>query len=119
MLEESLAFVQHSITAVNGDKEGTPVTVLEASLAGLPVIATQHTGIQDVIIHNETGLLVREHDVSAMSEYMLQLLTDKMLAQKLGHKGKIRIQKSFNITDHLKVLQNVLLDAKNFRVIQI
>lgn len=38
-LKESLAFFQHSITAKNGDMEGTPVAILEAGAAGLPVIS--------------------------------------------------------------------------------
>lgn len=109
-LNTSLAFVQHSITALSGDQEGTPVAVLEASAAGLPVIATYHAGIPDVIIDGETGLLVAEHDVNAMAEKMMQLLENIELAQQLGQNGKERIKNNFTMERHLKVIDE-LIDA--------
>lgn len=107
-LNTSLAFVQHSITALSGDQEGTPVAVLEASAAGLPVISTYHAGIPDVIIDGETGLLVAEHDVDAMAEKMIQLLENKELAQELGQKGKERIKNNFTIERHLRVIDELI-----------
>ena len=79
-LSESLAFVQHSIRSIIGDMEGTPLAILEASSAGLPVISTLHAGIPDVIQDGKTGLLCREHDVEAMACNMLKILDDTSLA---------------------------------------
>ena len=79
-LQESVAFVQHSIIAQNGDSEGTPVAVLEACAAGLPVIATKHAGIPDVIVNGKTGLLVDEHDVDGMARAMMKVLENSALA---------------------------------------
>ena len=108
LLLESLAFVQHSITASNGDMEGTPLAVLEASAAGLPVIATRHAGIPDVIIHEETGLLCEEHDVETMSAHMLQVLDDVNFAKQLGEAGKMHIKTHFSLERHISSLQTVL-----------
>lgn len=108
-LSISLAFVQHSVRALSGDQEGTPVAVLEASAAGLPVIATIHAGIPDVIVDGETGFLVAEHDVKAMAEKMMQLLENKTLAMHLGKQGKERIKNNFTIERHLKVLDELLV----------
>ena len=108
LLKESLAFVQHSVTADDGDMEGTPVSILEASAAGLPVIATNHAGIPDVIVHNETGLLCDEHDVNVMANYMLQLLNDTDLAKQLGKNGKAHILKNYSLERHIIVLQDLL-----------
>ncbi|RED19586.1 glycosyltransferase involved in cell wall biosynthesis [Flavobacterium cutihirudinis] len=107
-LENSLAFVQHSITAINGDQEGTPVAVLEASGSGLPVIATFHAGIPDVIINGKTGLLVEEHDVDAMAEKMILLLKNKDFAEELGRSGKQRIQSQFSMDRHLQKLDEII-----------
>jgi glycosyltransferase involved in cell wall biosynthesis len=107
-LIESLAFVQHSVTAENGDMEGTPVAILEASAAGLPVISTKHAGIPDVIVHEETGLLVEEHDVEGMAENMLKVLNDIEYAKKLGTAGKQRIKDHFTMEKHISVIQNLI-----------
>ncbi|WP_242133231.1 glycosyltransferase [Aestuariivivens marinum] len=108
IMENSLAFVQHSITASNGDKEGTPVAIMEASAAGLPIIATRHAGIPDVVKHGETGFLVDERDVNTMGDYMLSLIKNKNLAINLGTCGKANIQNHFSMPKHLSILQDVL-----------
>jgi glycosyltransferase involved in cell wall biosynthesis len=111
ILKESLAFVQHSITADNGDMEGTPLAVLEASAAGLPVISTRHAGIPDVIKHKETGLLCDEHDVDAMAEHMMSMLKHHSLAKSLGSSGKNYILKNYSLERHITKLNEILMLA--------
>jgi len=111
LLSESLAFVQHSIVAASGDMEGTPLAVLEASVAGLPVIATKHAGIPDVIIDGETGLLCEEHDVHGMANNMLQLMDDVEYAKKMGASGKQHILNNYSMQRHISALQNILLEV--------
>ncbi len=106
-LRESLAFVQHSVTAENGDSEGTPVSVLEASAAGLPVLATSHAGIPDVVIDGETGLLVAEHDVKGMAENMITLLENPSLAKKLGKNAKEHMRRNYTLSRHINVLNEL------------
>ena len=84
ILTRTRGFVQHSITATNGDMEGTPLAVLEASAAGVPVISTFHAGISDVVIHEKTGLLVEEHDVKGMAQNMVRVLKDQQFAYEMG-----------------------------------
>ncbi len=110
-LSESLAFVQHSICAEDGDMEGTPLAILEASSSGLPVISTYHAGIPDVIIHNKTGLLDKEHDVEAMASNMLKLLDDPDFAKKMGKEGKLNISNNFSLNRHINSLQKTLEDT--------
>lgn len=107
-LKNSIAYVQHSITAEDGDAEGTPVTVLEASAAGLPVISTYHAGIPDIVIHGKTGLLVQEHDVKGMANAMIAVLEDPSLARKMGNEGKKRINMNFSLDKHIAALDNLI-----------
>ena len=107
-LTSSLGFVQHSITALSGDQEGTPVAILEASAAGLPVISTFHAGVSDVILDGETGLLVEEHNVEGMTEKMLLLLENKELAMRMGEKGKDRIRSNFTMERHLRTIDDLI-----------
>jgi colanic acid/amylovoran biosynthesis glycosyltransferase len=107
-LSTGLAFVQHSVTALNGDQEGTPVAVLEASAAGLPVISTKHSGIPDVINDGETGFLVKEHDIESMAQKMILLMENKELAKQFGNNGKERIKANFTLKMHLEVIDGLI-----------
>lgn len=108
----SLAFVQHSIVAENGDSEGTPVGILEAQAAGLPVVSTKHAGIPDVVIHEKTGLLCEELDVNMMALNMLRLIKSPELCKVYGDYAKLNIKEYFSLEKHLGLLEKVILDAK-------
>lgn len=110
-LSESLAYVQHSIEAQDGDMEGTPVSILEASGAGLPVISTIHAGIPDVILNGETGLLCHEHDIDTMADNMLSVVENLTLAKTLGQKGKIRISEFYSMEKHIANTTNIINTA--------
>ena len=103
------AFVQHSLVASDGDSEGNPVAVMEAQLSGLPVIATRHAGIPEVVLDGETGVLVAEGDVDAMADAMLTLLEKPMLAQQFGQAGQKRAREHFTVEHHLRDVTELLL----------
>ncbi|GER59702.1 hypothetical protein ULMA_18100 [Patiriisocius marinus] len=107
-LSTSRAFVQHSITADNGDMEGTPLAVLEASVSGIPVISTFHAGITDVIINKKTGLLSKEHDVDLMADNMIKVLSDLDYAKEMGAAGKNHIKNNFSMERHITSLQEII-----------
>ncbi len=90
-----MAFVQHSITAPNGDMEGTPVSIMEASSSGLPIISTKHGGIKELVVHNKTGFLVDEKDEEGMAAYMLKICDDLELAKSMGAEGRKYIEQNY------------------------
>jgi len=87
------------------------VAVLEACAVGLPVIATQHAGIKDVIVHGETGFLVEEKDVDSMANYMLRIAKDNELAQKFGKQGRLRIREKYTMEKHIATLNHLLKNS--------
>lgn len=107
-LQHARAFVQHSIVAPNGDSEGTPNTVLEAASCGLPVVATRHGGIPDVVEHGVTGFLVEEGDVDEMAQHMVSLVDSPPLAAKLGTAGRQRILSEFRMDLSMRKLLTIL-----------
>lgn len=108
LLRQSRCFVQHSVTANNGDKEGTPVTILEAGSSGLAIVSTQHTGIKEAVLNGETGFLVAEHDITAMAEFMIKIAEDVELAASLGAKEAVHIRKNYDIRDRIKTLTHII-----------
>ncbi len=112
LFARACCFVQHSITTSGGDAEGTPVAILEAGAAGLPVVSTRHAGIVDEVIHGHTGFLVEERDVSGMKNHLRQLLLDKALCRSLGTNARIHIRKNFSLAAHLSRLQEAITVAR-------
>ncbi|MFK7969531.1 MAG: glycosyltransferase, partial [Bacteroidia bacterium] len=90
------AFIQHSVIASNGDREGTPVAILEAGLLGLPVISTRHAGIPEVILDGITGLLVEERDIQGMADAMEVLIEDPDKAGQIGKAARKHVLREFN-----------------------
>lgn len=102
-------FVQHSVAACNGDSEGTPVAVLEAQCSGLPVVATSHTGIADVVVNGVTGFLCREGDVQKMSENMMRLFhMNQSEYSEMSKMCRKRIETHFGKKDTLDRLAALL-----------
>jgi glycosyltransferase involved in cell wall biosynthesis len=91
------ALVLHSVTTSDGDVEGTPVSVLEAGAAALPVIATRHAGIADVVVDGETGLLVDERDVDGMAQHIISLMREPAQAAALGRRARERVTTHFSL----------------------
>jgi glycosyltransferase involved in cell wall biosynthesis/ubiquinone/menaquinone biosynthesis C-methylase UbiE len=115
LLRLSRAFVQHSVTAGNGDTEGLPLAILEAGAAGLPVISTRHAGIPDAVIEGENGLLVDEGDVQKMSEAMFQLAINPKLAGWMGKNYHQRVVDHFSRERSIQGLRAILRNATDTR----
>ena len=108
LMQESRVFVQHSLVPASGDTEGTPVAILEAGAAGLPVVSTRHAGIIDAVIHGKTGFLVNEGDIDAMAEYLYQLLANPELASKMGKNSREYIHANFSMERSIEQLRKIL-----------
>lgn len=65
-------------------REGLPVNIMEAMLAGLPIIATKCRGNRNLIDNNKTGILIDINDEVQLSEKIKELLENKKEAKRLG-----------------------------------
>lgn len=104
-------FVQHSITAPNGDTEGWPVAIAEAAATGLPVIATRHAGIGEQVLQDQTGLLVDEGDWQAMADAMVALARDPQRRKQMGLAGRQHIEAVGSFENQARALGDVLRQA--------
>ena len=110
-MRKARCFVQHSVCAENGDSEGTPVAVLEASSCGLPVISTRHAGIVDAVVDGVGGFLVGEGDVDGMADHLLRMVREPELAAGMGAAGRPHIAANYSSEKSLGKLRQVLADA--------
>ena len=110
-LQHARCYVHPSITSPNGDSEGTPVAVLEGMAMGLPVVATRHGGIADVVRDGETGFLVPEYDVESTALAMLRYATDPELADRHGCAGREDVINRWSMEHSLARLYAILREA--------
>lgn len=108
LMQQSRCFVQHSVTAADGDMEGTPNTILEASASGLPVVSTLHAGIKEAVIDGVTGFLTAEHDIEGMAKGMIALAASAELAEKMGNAAHKHMLANYNITKRIAQLNKII-----------
>lgn len=105
LMKESIALIQHSITTYNGDSEGTPVSIMEAMAAGIPIISTYHSGISDVVEHGKTGFLSNEHDINSMGEHIIIIARDIAMAKIMGAAAKREVALRYSMKRHIGLIQ--------------
>jgi colanic acid/amylovoran biosynthesis glycosyltransferase len=101
-----------SVTGKDGDMEGIPVVLMEALALGLPCISTEHSGIPELIIDGETGLLAPERDSAALANHIVKLIENRELAENLRINGRNHVRAQYNINtlnQNLIALYNFLL----------
>lgn len=108
-MRKARVFVQHSLTTpINGDKEGTPVSVMEAMASGLPIVATKHAGIQEIIEHEVSGILVDEYDYLAMAKEMIRVCKSDELVEQLGKSAAKAIKENQLIQNNTQILTEII-----------
>lgn len=85
--------------------------LVEAMAAGLPVVATKCGGPGEIVVDGETGFLVAIDDDLALSQKLLDILLDPVLASRLGTTGRQRAVEVFSIERHVVSMQNELLSV--------
>ena len=102
----ALGFVPHdelgplydraAVVAVPSRREGFGVACAEAMAHGRPVVASAVGGLLDLVVDEETGLLVPPGDVGALREALLRLLADEELRARLGANARRRAQETLS-----------------------
>jgi glycosyltransferase involved in cell wall biosynthesis len=77
--------------------EGTPVSVIEAQAAGLPVVSTDVGGVRDIVADGSSGFVVPAGDVEALAERLGRIVADPELRARLGDEGRARAGTRYSV----------------------
>lgn len=88
-----------------------PLVLLEAMSAGLPVVATHHSGIPDIVDEGETGFLVAPRDSAAVADRLAQLASNPQMRAEFGLAGRRRYLSEFTLERHVEQVREALLDV--------
>jgi glycosyltransferase involved in cell wall biosynthesis len=83
-------------------------TLLEASACGVPVVAFNVGGINDVVVHEETGLVVDRVAAPDLLAAIERLVGDAGLREKLGRNGRARVESQFTLAHQAAAWDNCL-----------
>jgi glycosyltransferase involved in cell wall biosynthesis len=97
MMQQAHLYLQHSVTAPDGDQEGLPVGLIEASATGLPIVSTRHDGIPEVVLDGKAGFLVEEHDVEGMAEKLACLAASSSLWDQMGRTAREHVERHMRL----------------------
>jgi glycosyltransferase involved in cell wall biosynthesis len=104
-------FLHPSRTTEGGDREGVPNSMLEAMAAGVPVIATRHSGIPEVITDGEHGLLIPSADTDALAAAILKLAREPALFADLSRNARRRVAQRHSLEGSVQILEAAYQEA--------
>ena len=93
------AFVLACRIADDGDRDGLPNVLMEAQSQGLACLSTAVSAIPELIVADQTGLLVAPGDGAALAAALARLIADAELRQRLGDAGAERVRAAFSFKD--------------------
>lgn len=91
-------FALPSVVGDDGNREGLPVSIVEALACSLPVVSTPVTGIPEVVREGHNGLLVPERDPVALADAMQRLIEDRELYGRLRAQARPSVQATYDAT---------------------
>lgn len=109
--ESSHIFLVPSVMANNGDAEGgCPVTAIELSASGMPVVGFSHCDIPEVVLDGQSGYLAPEKDVDALTAQLEKVISDPESWSEIGQAGRRHIEAEYNATIQVERQEQLYAD---------
>ena len=87
---------QFDLFVMTSSDEGIPRCLMEAIAMEIPVAAYDISGIDQLVMHEKTGLLAKYGDKQTLKKYWLKLLADKKQAEKLAQQGRAFVNERYS-----------------------
>ncbi len=115
ILGASDVLVMPSVIAANGDRDGIPNVVLEAMAVGLPVVASDISGLPEAVVDGQTGILVPPADADAIRAALSRLHRERKWGEELGYRGRRRVKELFCAEDNAAALYRIFAEYAGVR----
>ena len=104
LMASAHCYVQPSVITPTGKMEGIPVALMEALASGLPVVATDLSGIPELVRPKETGYLVPARNARALCDALMEVRDNWEGAKRLADKGRELVVKEFQLQKNVMQL---------------
>jgi glycosyltransferase involved in cell wall biosynthesis len=105
-------FALPSVVTETGDRDGIPVSLMEAMAAGTPVVSTRVSGIPELIDDGKEGLLVPERDAPALAAALARLLDDPALGERMATAARSKVEREFDAAREARKVLDLFADAR-------
>ena len=95
----------------DGNRDGLPTVLVEAMALGVPVVATDVTGIPELVDTGRTGTIVPQRDPVALARAIRRLLEDPTEARKLARAARRQVETQFDLTRNVAELRGLFEEA--------
>lgn len=96
-IQDASVMAAPCVISEDGNRDGLPTVLLEAMALGTPCVATDVTGIPEVVQHERTGLLIQQNDPAGLATALERLLEDSALRQRLAGNARQLIEEEFDV----------------------
>jgi colanic acid/amylovoran biosynthesis glycosyltransferase len=110
-LNEADLFLAPSVVAANGDADAAINTIKEAMLVGVPVVATRHGGIPELVCDEDTGLLVPERDAAGLAQAVERLVAAPDRWARMSRAARLSVETRFGMPQIAAQTLRVYQDA--------
>lgn len=100
-------FALTSFQTTSGNREGIPVVIMEAMACAIPVVASDVSGIPELVIDGQTGLLCETQNPSNIAEKLTILCNDKTQREKMGQNGRDFVLSEFDLHKNAQKLASL------------
>jgi glycosyltransferase involved in cell wall biosynthesis len=102
-------FLCGSVVTADGDRDGIPNTIAEAMSMELPVLATEVSGIPELIVNNQSGYLIKDNSPQKVADKINEIVANKENAHQIGKNARKRVKEVFFSRDLIAHLDKLFV----------
>jgi glycosyltransferase involved in cell wall biosynthesis len=106
-LQRARVFCAPSLTLPDGQSEAFGIVFIEAQSMGVPCVSFRNAGVEEAILHGETGLLAPERDYEALAQHLIRYMEDDAFWRVSRERGIERVRKYFDVNIQSRTLEDL------------
>ena len=106
-IASSAVFAAPCVIGPDGNRDGLPTVITESLALGTPCVATDVTGIPEIVRHGHTGIIVEQENATALADGLERLLNDVPLRATLAKNGRQLIEQDFDVHKNVSQIREL------------